>query len=113
MKVLAADRPDAHRARRVRARPRRDERGAGADRLDAAAIHHHRVRVRGDEHLVARTARRMDRARPVRRARTWSGSEFLDRFEARYGRRPEYFFPLYCYDVGRLMMLAIGAMPVR
>ena len=35
--------------------------------------------------------------------------EFLDRFEARYGRRPEYFFPPYCYDVGRLMMLALAA----
>ncbi len=34
---------------------------------------------------------------------------FLDRFEARYGDRPEYFFPPYCYDIGRLMLLAIGA----
>jgi hypothetical protein len=34
---------------------------------------------------------------------------FLDRFQQRYDRRPEYFFPLYCYDVGRLMMLAIAA----
>lgn len=34
---------------------------------------------------------------------------FLDRFEARYGTRPEYFFPPYCYDVGRLMLLAIAA----
>jgi hypothetical protein len=33
---------------------------------------------------------------------------FLDRFEEQHGRRPEYFFPLYCYDVGRLMMLAIA-----
>ena len=41
--------------------------------------------------------------------RNETGREFLDRFEARYGRRPEYFFPLYCYDVGRLMMLAIAA----
>ena len=38
---------------------------------------------------------------------------FLDRFEARHGRRPEYFFPPYCYDVGRLMLLAIaGAKPL-
>lgn len=38
---------------------------------------------------------------------------FLDRFEARYGHRPEYFFPLYCYDVGRMMALAIaGARPL-
>jgi hypothetical protein len=35
--------------------------------------------------------------------------EFLDRFEARYGERPEYFFPPYCYDVGRMMLLAIAA----
>ena len=38
---------------------------------------------------------------------------FLDRFEARYGTRPEYFFPPYCYDVGRMMLLAIaGAKPL-
>ena len=41
--------------------------------------------------------------------RNETGQEFLDRFEARYGRRPEYFFPLYCYDIGRLMMLALAA----
>ncbi len=41
--------------------------------------------------------------------RNETGREFLDRFEARYGRRPEYFFPLYCYDIGRLMMLALAA----
>ena len=34
---------------------------------------------------------------------------FLDRFEFRYGRRPEYFFPPYCYDVGRLMLTALVA----
>lgn len=34
--------------------------------------------------------------------------EFLDRFEDRHGRRPEYFFPIYCYDVGRLMMTALA-----
>jgi len=38
---------------------------------------------------------------------------FLDRFEARHGCRPEYFFPPYCYDVGRMMLLAIaGARPL-
>jgi ABC-type branched-subunit amino acid transport system substrate-binding protein len=38
---------------------------------------------------------------------------FLDRFEARHGHRPEYFFPPYCYDVGRMMLLAIaGAKPL-
>ena len=36
--------------------------------------------------------------------RNETGQDFLDRFEARHGRRPEYFFPLYCYDIGRLMM---------
>lgn len=41
--------------------------------------------------------------------RNETGREFLDRFEASYGRRPEYFFPLYCYDIGRLMMLALAA----
>jgi branched-chain amino acid transport system substrate-binding protein len=34
---------------------------------------------------------------------------FLDRFESRHGDRPEYFFPPYCYDVGRLMLMAVGA----
>jgi branched-chain amino acid transport system substrate-binding protein len=37
------------------------------------------------------------------------GQAFLDRFEARHGHRPEYFFPLYCCDVGRLMMTALAA----
>jgi ABC-type branched-subunit amino acid transport system substrate-binding protein len=41
--------------------------------------------------------------------RNETGQAFLDRFDDRFGRRPEYFFPLYCYDVGRLMMMAIGA----
>jgi hypothetical protein len=36
------------------------------------------------------------------------GQAFLDRFEARHGHRPEYFFPLYCCDVGRLMMTALA-----
>ena len=41
------------------------------------------------------------------------GQAFLDRFEARHGYRPEYYFPLYCYDIGRLMLLAIaGAKPL-
>ncbi|OBG22629.1 hypothetical protein A5765_01405 [Mycolicibacterium celeriflavum] len=34
---------------------------------------------------------------------------FLDAFESRHGRRPEYFFPPYCYDVGRLMMTALAS----
>ena len=33
---------------------------------------------------------------------------FLDKFQARYGHRPEYFFPPYCYDVGRLMLTALA-----
>jgi ABC-type branched-subunit amino acid transport system substrate-binding protein len=40
--------------------------------------------------------------------RNVTGRAFLDRFEARYGHRPEYFFPVYCYDVGRLMMTALA-----
>ncbi len=39
------------------------------------------------------------------------GPGFLDRFEARHGHRPEYFFPLYCYDVGRMMLIAIADGP--
>ncbi len=38
---------------------------------------------------------------------------FLDRFERQHGHRPEYFFPIYCYDIGRMMLLAIkGARPL-
>jgi ABC-type branched-subunit amino acid transport system substrate-binding protein len=45
--------------------------------------------------------------------RNRTGQAFLDRFEARYGRRPAYFFPLYCYDIGRMMMSALaGARPL-
>ena len=33
---------------------------------------------------------------------------FLDQFEERYGERPEYFFPLYCYDIGRMILTAIA-----
>lgn len=40
--------------------------------------------------------------------RNQTGQAFLDRFEQAYGRRPTYFFPLYCYDVGRLMMTALA-----
>jgi branched-chain amino acid transport system substrate-binding protein len=36
------------------------------------------------------------------------GQAFLDRFEARHGHRPEYFFPVYCCDVGRVMMSALA-----
>jgi hypothetical protein len=40
--------------------------------------------------------------------RNQTGKEFLDRFEARFGRRPEYFWPLYCCDVGRMMAIALA-----
>jgi branched-chain amino acid transport system substrate-binding protein len=40
--------------------------------------------------------------------RNQTGQLFLDKFEARYGRRPEYFFPVYCYDVARLMLTALA-----
>jgi branched-chain amino acid transport system substrate-binding protein len=40
--------------------------------------------------------------------RNLTAQDFLDRFAERYRRRPEYFFPLYCYDVGRLMMTALA-----
>lgn len=40
--------------------------------------------------------------------RNQTGQAFLDRFERAYGRRPDYFFPLYCYDVARLMMTALA-----
>ena len=41
------------------------------------------------------------------------GKEFLDRYEARYGDRPEYFMPVYCYDMARMIALAIaGAKPL-
>jgi hypothetical protein len=38
---------------------------------------------------------------------------FLDRYEARYGDRPEYFMPVYCHDMARMIALAIaGAAPL-
>lgn len=40
--------------------------------------------------------------------RNQTGREFLDRFEQTYRRRPAYFFPLYAYDIGRLMMTALA-----
>ena len=40
--------------------------------------------------------------------RNVTGRSFLDRFETRHGRRPEHFFPVYCYDVGRLMLTALA-----
>lgn len=40
--------------------------------------------------------------------RNETAQAFLDRFEARHGSRPAYYFPLYCYDVGRLMAIALA-----
>jgi branched-chain amino acid transport system substrate-binding protein len=36
------------------------------------------------------------------------GQQFLDRYQARTGSRPEYFMPLYIYDMARVIMTAIG-----
>lgn len=36
------------------------------------------------------------------------GQAFLDRFAQRYGRRPEYWSPLYAYDMGRVIMTALS-----
>jgi len=36
------------------------------------------------------------------------GEAFLDRFEARYGRRPAYYFTVYSYDIGRAMLTALS-----
>lgn len=41
--------------------------------------------------------------------RNETAQAFLDRFEARYGRRPEYYFPVYCYDMGRVIVEAIAS----
>jgi ABC-type branched-subunit amino acid transport system substrate-binding protein len=41
--------------------------------------------------------------------RNETAQRFLDQFEARYGHRPEYFYPLFCYDVGRMIMMAIAS----
>jgi ABC-type branched-subunit amino acid transport system substrate-binding protein len=36
------------------------------------------------------------------------GQEFLDRYEARSGRRPAYFMPVYLYDVARVILTAVA-----
>ena len=36
------------------------------------------------------------------------GQEFLDRYEARTGRRPAYFMPVYLYDMARVIMTAVA-----
>ena len=40
--------------------------------------------------------------------RNRTGQEFLDRYAARTGRRPEYFLPLYLYDMARVVIGAVG-----
>ena len=35
------------------------------------------------------------------------GQEFLDRYEAEQGRRPDYFMTLYLYDMARVIMTAL------
>ncbi len=45
--------------------------------------------------------------------RNETGRAFLDRFEARHGRRPAYYMSVYCYDMARVVMRAIaGAQPL-
>jgi branched-chain amino acid transport system substrate-binding protein len=36
------------------------------------------------------------------------GRQFLDRFEAKHGRRPAFYWPLLCYDVGRMILTAVA-----
>lgn len=36
------------------------------------------------------------------------GRAFLDRFEAKHGRRPAFYWPLLAYDVGRMMLTAVA-----
>ncbi len=36
------------------------------------------------------------------------GRAFLDRFEAKYSRRPAFYWPLLAYDVGRMMLTAVA-----
>jgi branched-chain amino acid transport system substrate-binding protein len=40
--------------------------------------------------------------------RNRTGQAFLDRFEARYGRRPEHYMSVYFYDMARVMLKAIA-----
>lgn len=37
------------------------------------------------------------------------GRAFLDRFEAKHGRRPAFYWPLLAYDVGRMMLTAVAS----
>jgi hypothetical protein len=40
--------------------------------------------------------------------RNKTGQDFLDRYEARCGRRPAYFLPVYLYDTARVIIGAIA-----
>jgi branched-chain amino acid transport system substrate-binding protein len=40
--------------------------------------------------------------------RNKTGQVFLDRFEARYGRRPEYYMSVYMYDMARVILRAVS-----
>jgi ABC-type branched-subunit amino acid transport system substrate-binding protein len=40
--------------------------------------------------------------------RNETAQAFLDRFEAKYGERPAYYFTCYCYDIGRIMAMALS-----
>ena len=57
--------------------------------------------------MVAPAARRLDRPRPFDE-RNEVARAFLDRFEARHGDRPEYFFPPTATTSARMMLLAIA-----
>jgi branched-chain amino acid transport system substrate-binding protein len=41
--------------------------------------------------------------------RNETGEAWLQKFEARYGRRPAYYFGVYAYDIARIMLTAISA----
>jgi branched-chain amino acid transport system substrate-binding protein len=40
--------------------------------------------------------------------RNKTGQDFLDRFEKRYGRRPEYYMSVYFYDMARVLLKAVA-----
>jgi ABC-type branched-subunit amino acid transport system substrate-binding protein len=40
--------------------------------------------------------------------RNTTGQAFLDRFEARFGRRPEYYMSVYMYDMARVILRALS-----
>lgn len=40
--------------------------------------------------------------------RNVTGQRFLDRFETRFGRRPEWFKPLFAHDAGQIIGRALG-----